>query len=190
MRFNLAENMEADNSNVELKMTTDAADELAGSGNGVGEHSHHNGVHGPAYTARKPVRSPRNVCFLVAATLLIFIIGYLIGYLVHRKKEEVVANCSQPLPPIDNRPSVVAVETGAAPLMDWDNLKALLGQQLSEGQLDQAFSDFASDKHQAGTPGDDLLANKVMSRFKDYGMDPWTDEHFVKVQELPVPKTN
>jgi len=51
-------------------------------------------------------------------------------------------------------------------------------------------SDFASDEHQAGTPGDDALANKVLGRFKDYGMEPWTDEHYVKVQELPATKTN
>ena len=52
------------------------------------------------------------------------------------------------------------------------------------------LSDLASASHRAGSPGDDLLANKVLSRFKAYSMQPWTDEHFVKVQEPNAHKPN
>lgn len=45
-------------------------------------------------------------------------------------------------------------------------------------------SAFASANHQAGSPGDDNLGNKVLKKFKEYGMGTWTDEHFVKVQDL------
>ena len=71
-RFNLTQNMEGDNSHVEMKLSTDADEEVEG--NGVGEHHRSNGVHGP-YMVRKTVRSQRNVCFLLSATLLIFVIG-------------------------------------------------------------------------------------------------------------------
>lgn len=50
-------------------------------------------------------------------------------------------------------------------------------------------SAFASANHQAGSPGDDNLGNKVLKKFKEYGMGTWTDEHFVKVQDRsPNPK--
>ncbi|KAJ3594715.1 hypothetical protein NHX12_004022 [Muraenolepis orangiensis] len=177
-------NMEGEgNSHVEMKLSADADEEVGG--NGVGEHHHHNGVNGP-YAVRKTGRSPRNICFLVGATLLIFVIGYLIGYLVHRKKEEAAPSCPAQQPPNSPPNSPVEIETGAAPLMDWADVKSLLAEQLSLPNLEKAFSDFASDNHQSGTSGDDKLANMVVKKFKDYHMDSWTDEHFVKVQVLPT----
>lgn len=52
------------------------------------------------------------------------------------------------------------------------------------------FSDFTSPSHRAGSPGDEDLGNKVLKKFKDYSMNPWTDEHFVKVQDPPASGTN
>lgn len=43
-----------------------------------------------------------------------------------------------------------------------------------------------SDSHQAGSAGDETLADRVFRKFKEYGMRTWTDEHFVKVQDLPA----
>lgn len=40
--------------------------------------------------------------------------------------------------------------------------------------------------HRAGTEGDEALANKVFKKFNGYGMNSWTDEHFVKVQDPPA----
>lgn len=52
------------------------------------------------------------------------------------------------------------------------------------------FSDFASPSHRAGSPGDEDLGNKVLKKFKEYGMNTWTNEHFVKVQDPPASGTN
>lgn len=71
-RFNLTENMEGDNSQVEMKLSSDMDEEVGG--NGVGDHLNHNSERSP-YVARKPGRTPKNICFMAATTLLIFIIG-------------------------------------------------------------------------------------------------------------------
>lgn len=63
--------MEGENSQVEMKLSTD--DEEVG-GNGVGEHLNHNFSRKP-YITQKLGRTPKNLCYLVAASLLIFIIG-------------------------------------------------------------------------------------------------------------------
>lgn len=47
-------------------------------------------------------------------------------------------------------------------------------------------SEFTLGSHRAGTAGDETLANKVFNKFKDYDMNTWTDEHFVKVQDPPA----
>lgn len=36
--------------------------------------------------------------------------------------------------------------------------------------------------HQAGTSGDEALANNIVEKFKALGMAPWTDEHYVKIE--------
>uniref|UniRef100_A0A8C2X7Z9 Transferrin receptor protein 1 n=1 Tax=Cyclopterus lumpus TaxID=8103 RepID=A0A8C2X7Z9_CYCLU len=48
------------------------------------------------------------------------------------------------------------------------------------------LSEFSNTNHRAGSPGDESLANKVINKFKEYGMNSWTDEHFVKVQDPPA----
>ena len=64
--------MEGDNSQVEMKLSSDM-DEEAGE-NGVGAHLSHNTNRKP-YVAQKLGRTPKNLCFMAATTLLIFIIG-------------------------------------------------------------------------------------------------------------------
>ena len=70
--FSLTQNMEGDNSQVEMKLSSDMDEEVGG--NGVGDHLNHNSNRKP-YVAQKLGRTPKNLCFMAAATLLIFIIG-------------------------------------------------------------------------------------------------------------------
>ncbi|XP_060900281.1 transferrin receptor protein 1-like [Labrus mixtus] len=174
-RFNLTQNMEGDNSQVEMKLSSDMDEEVGG--NGVAEHLSHNANRKP-YDTNKLRRTPKNLCFMAAGTLLIFIIGYLIGFLVHRKKD-VAPICA-------TFDKVVAPETGAAPLMDWDDVKKLLAQKVSAANFEPVFSEFSSAVHRAGSQGDEALGNKVLTKFNKYGMKTWTDEHFVKIQDPPA----
>uniref|UniRef100_A0A665UWK5 Transferrin receptor protein 1 n=1 Tax=Echeneis naucrates TaxID=173247 RepID=A0A665UWK5_ECHNA len=136
-----------------------------------------------AYEPRGFRRTSMILCFMAAATVL-FTSGYLTGFLLHRNRN---------LPPSpDALPSdhLVLHETGAAPHMDWEDVKKLLAEKLTATKFEPVFSDFSSVNHQAGSPGDEDLANKVINRFKEYGMDTWTDEHFVKVQDPPISGSN
>ncbi|XP_041751508.2 transferrin receptor protein 1 [Coregonus clupeaformis] len=182
-RFNLTQNMEGENSQVEMKLSSDMDDEVGG--NCVGEERNHAQ---DRYVVRKPAgRTPKNLCFMVVTVLLILIIGYLIGYLAHRKKE-LAPSCSR----ITSEDSVSegSFKTETTPLMDWNDVKSLLGQKLSASSFETAFSEFASGSHQAGSAGDELLANKVLKRFKDYDMYTWTDEHYVKLVDPPASGSN
>lgn len=182
-RFNLTQNMEGDNSQVEMKLASDVDEEVGG--NGVGEHLNHNSTRKP-YVAQKLGRTPKNLCFMAAAILLIFIIGYLIGYLVHRKKDAAPI-CSASMVRVKGP---IPHETGAAALMDWDDVKNLLAQKVSADKFESVFNELSLNEHRAGSSGDEFLANKVVKKFKEYGMMTWTDEHFVKVQDPPATGSN
>ncbi|XP_034743848.1 transferrin receptor 1a isoform X2 [Etheostoma cragini] len=182
-RFNLTQNMEGDNSQVEMKLSSDIDEEVGE--NGVGDNRNHNSNRKP-YVAQKLGRTPKNLCFMAAATLLIFIIGYLLGYLVHRKKD-LAPTCAASVVRLDEE---VAHETGAASLMDWDDVKKLLSHKVTAANFEPVFREFSSANHRAGSPEDDALGNKVIQKFKEYGMKTWTDEHFVKVQDRPTSGSN
>ncbi|XP_035525871.1 transferrin receptor protein 1-like isoform X2 [Morone saxatilis] len=175
--------MEGDNSQVEMKLSSDMDEEVGG--NGVGDHLNHSSNRKP-HVAQKLGRTPKNLCFLAAATLLIFIIGYLIGYLVHQKKD-LAPSCADSVLSLEEP---VPHETGAAPLMDWDDVKKLFAQKLTVANFESVFSEFSSDEHRAGSPGDDALGNKVIKKFNEYDMNTWTDEYFVKVQDPPASGSN
>ncbi|XP_068604482.1 transferrin receptor 1a isoform X2 [Brachionichthys hirsutus] len=187
-RFNLTQNMEGDASQVEMKLSSDV-DEVVG-GNGVGDRRlSHNSNHNSnrrAYVTQKLGRSPRSLCFMAVGTLLIFIIGFLIGYLVYQKND-VASLCKSTAMPFREPPPH---ETGAAPLMDWDDVKTLLSQKLSTDKFESVFSEFTNSDHQAGSQGDEYLANKVIKKLAESGMKTWTDQHFVKVQVPPASGSN
>lgn len=68
-RFNLTQNMEGDNSHVEMKLSSDV-DEEAG-GNGVGEHLNHN--RNQPYVAQKAGRHTRTLVILAGVGLVFFL---------------------------------------------------------------------------------------------------------------------
>ncbi|XP_034469237.1 transferrin receptor 1a isoform X2 [Hippoglossus hippoglossus] len=185
-RFNLTQNMEGDTSQVEMKLSSDMDEEVGG--NGVGDHLNHNSPRKP-HMAQKLRRSPKHLCFMAVATLLIFIIGYLIGYLVQRKKD-LTPGFSATSVPYLKEVAPVPYETGAAPLMNWGNVKKLLAQKLSASNFEAAFRGFTSDSHRAGSLGDEVLRDTVIKKFTEYRMHPWTDVHFVKVQDPPASGSN
>uniref|UniRef100_A0AAZ3RUM9 Transferrin receptor protein 1 n=1 Tax=Oncorhynchus tshawytscha TaxID=74940 RepID=A0AAZ3RUM9_ONCTS len=183
-RFNLTQNMEGENSQVEMKLSSDMDEEVGG--NGVGED--HNHAKEPYVVHRPAGRTPKSVCFMVATILLIFIISYLIGYLSHRKKELAPPSCSRST--FEESITQSSVKMEADPLMDWNDVKRLLDEKMSASSFESAFSEFASESHQAGSAGDTVLAKQVMGRFKEYGMYTWTDEHYVKLVDPPASGSN
>uniref|UniRef100_A0A3Q2VF30 Transferrin receptor protein 1 n=1 Tax=Haplochromis burtoni TaxID=8153 RepID=A0A3Q2VF30_HAPBU len=159
-RFNLPDNMEGDTSQVEMIQSSDMNEEVGE--NGDEDHLSHKSNRQP-HVAQNFECTTKNLCFMAAAIVFTFVIGYLTGYLVHKNKD---LNCSC-APSEDD----ITHETGAVPFMDWDDVRKL--------QLN-------SSNHRAGSPGDEDLGNKVIKKFKEYGMKTWTDEHFVKVQDPPA----
>uniref|UniRef100_A0A669EL96 Transferrin receptor protein 1 n=1 Tax=Oreochromis niloticus TaxID=8128 RepID=A0A669EL96_ORENI len=162
---------------VEMKLSSEIDEETGG--NGVGGRLNHNSNRTP-YVAQKLGRTPKNLCFIsvpVPYLESLPLSGYLIGYLVHRNKD-LAPTCA----PSAFRYEDIPHETGAAPLMDWDDVKKLLAQKLTTSSMDA----LSSSNHRAGSPGDEDLGNKVLKKFKEYGMKTWTDEHFVKVQDPPA----
>ncbi|XP_061097771.1 transferrin receptor protein 1-like [Conger conger] len=178
-RFSLTQNMEGENSQVVMKLSSDMEEET---GSPTGEH---NGYIHTRVSPDVPMaqRSPRNVCFLIITTLLIFVIGYLIGYLAHSKQDS--PSCSESS--VSDSPEIALQLSQEELPLSWTDLKTLLNQKLDENSLEKTFSEFSvsGGRHEAGSDGDYALANRVTARFENYDMSPWNDEHYVKLQGPP-----
>ncbi|XP_072525388.1 transferrin receptor protein 1-like [Salminus brasiliensis] len=163
--------MADNNSQVELVLCNDLDEE-----DGVSHHFHQSSTSKPSQC------SSRNICLLVAATAFVFSFGLLIGYLVAHPKADISSpSCaeSSSCPSDDDDESRVQTETA----LDWSNLTALFKNTLNTSIIEDSLSHFSSDKHEAGSSGDEKLGEDVVRKFKEYGMTPWTDEHYVNIQD-------
>lgn len=177
-RFNLAQNTDGDNSHVEVKLSGDGEEEMDGT-----EAGHHGAT--STYTQR-PLPTNKKMCYAALVILVFFLAGYLIGYMTHRKPDASKLPGSEGVPCTsvqtedckDEGQIVVPPE----PTLDWSDITSMLQRQLSSEGFVQKLSDFAEDLHEAGSDGDERLANKILNIFSGLQMTPWNDEHYVQLQ--------
>ncbi|KAI5092645.1 transferrin receptor protein 1 [Silurus meridionalis] len=186
----LTQNMEEDSSHVEMKLSSDVDEEVEG--NGVADHGKHHHAR-PAYVSKPGLCNPRNIFIAVTVAILIsFLIGLLIGSNMYKRStEEASSSCKTSSFTPSSAPSddeVIPIET--VPSLDWSDIMALLKRKLTTSGIETSLREFSSDSHQAGSAGDEILANKVLTKFKDNGMEPWLDTHYVKVQDRPASGVN
>uniref|UniRef100_A0A1A8GA85 Transferrin receptor (p90, CD71) n=1 Tax=Nothobranchius korthausae TaxID=1143690 RepID=A0A1A8GA85_9TELE len=154
---------------VEVKLSEDATDdgtevEAAGS---------------TSFRPAPPRQNRRTVVFVVLGTLLIFMIGFLVGHVSHRspkvktdimpsKKSETNAS---PAPP------------AARPELNWEDVTQLLAGKLTSQAFEKTLKDFDRPSRSAGSEEDARLGNSIFGTFKTLEMEPWTDIHYVQLQK-------
>ncbi|XP_034998627.1 transferrin receptor 1b [Hippoglossus stenolepis] len=149
--------------------TTEVTTEVAGQAGGS-----------PSFRPAPPRQSRRHIYFLALATLLIFVTGYLIGYISHRKAEPLNTEpetAGGPVPPTPP-PFVPAPDLP----LQWTDINRLLTQKLTSQAFDKTLRDFDLPSRSAGSVEDANLAIRIFDEFKQLKMDPWTDTHYVQLQ--------
>ncbi|KAK1162675.1 transferrin receptor 1a [Acipenser oxyrinchus oxyrinchus] len=181
-RFSLAEHMEGDSSQVEMKLSNSETESEVG--NSMGD------PRDPRIM--KPKHSPKNICFMIVCTLLIFLIGFLLGYLSYRGRmqtkgqscsnaDSVPCGTAEELPSKDDSDTTLEA---TRPFLEWKQLKELLKDKFLVSSFESRFSDFSVSR-EAGSEGDQSLALTVYNEFKRFGLHSvWNDEHYVKLQSL------
>ncbi|XP_040921750.1 transferrin receptor 1b [Toxotes jaculatrix] len=120
----------------------------------------------------------RNICYLALGTLLIFVIGYLLGYISHRKPR------AEPLNAEMEATGTTPDDFTPAPefQLNWNDITQLLTQKLTSQAFEKALRDFDLPKRSAGSAEDRNMANRIFDGFKKLEMDPWTNIHYVQLQ--------
>uniref|UniRef100_A0A672T0W3 Transferrin receptor protein 1-like n=2 Tax=Sinocyclocheilus grahami TaxID=75366 RepID=A0A672T0W3_SINGR len=178
-RFNQSQNPDGEGSCVEVKLAVDGEEEMDGI-----EQEQEN-VQRDTYT-RSSRSGPWNKWrFLVwvGGVLVIFCVGLLIGYSVHRKSES--ASCSPGDGVIKHDPEDPPNQEfppNDPPPLDWSELVGLLNDKLSSKAIADKLSEYSQVVRKAGSSADNKLANDIHDIFTQLNMDPWDDEHYVKLQ--------
>ncbi|XP_039982271.1 transferrin receptor 1b [Xiphias gladius] len=170
-RFTL-QPMDDGESHVEVKLSDDATDdavEVEGQAGGS-----------PSYRPALLHQNWRNICYLALGILMIFVTGYLVGYISHRKPRVEPGNAE----PGNAEPVTPPADFAPAPEfhLDWKDITELLTQKLTSQAFDKTLRDFDLPRRSAGSAEDMNLANRIFDEFKRLEMDPWTDRHYVQLQ--------
>uniref|UniRef100_A0A8C4X6B3 Transferrin receptor protein 1 n=1 Tax=Erpetoichthys calabaricus TaxID=27687 RepID=A0A8C4X6B3_ERPCA len=179
-RFSLAQQMDGDHSQVEMKLGNPEMEEEMG--NSFGDTT---------TTRIKPRSNPRSTCFMITGTLLVFLIGFLIGYLAFRGKVDITNNiCSYgtTLPscqtiPSDSEDIPEAINNDVAQVLSLAELKDQFTTKLTNSNYSDRIQKIAVDGHEAGSDRDDQIARFITGEFKSYGLDIWNNEQYVTLQQ-------
>ncbi|XP_059390889.1 transferrin receptor protein 1-like [Carassius carassius] len=175
-QFNRSQNPDGESSRVEVKLCADGEEEMDGTELGP--------VQNDTYTRTSHSR-PWNrwrILVWVVGVLVIFFVGLLIGYSALLKSES--APCPSRVPPIQE------VLPNYPPSLDWSDLVRLLNVKLSSKAIEDRLSELSQSDRKAGSFADNELADKIHNIFTQLKMDPWVDEHFVKLQYPDKSKPN
>ncbi|XP_067322224.1 transferrin receptor protein 1 [Anolis sagrei] len=174
-RFSLARQPDGDNSHVEMKLS--AEDEEVGE-NGSVDHLHTQTV--------RPRNSNRHIWFVLSAVAMLFLIGFLTGYLSYRGRMQAEKPCTANLDTTSYsaRTDSAQVDDVPAPVeMYWGDLKEKLAKRLQSASFQTNIRKVFSSSHEAGSKGDEDLAGEIHSLFEAYKLDKvWNDEHYVRLQ--------
>lgn len=155
---------------VEVKLSDDATDEgfqVEGQAGGS-----------PTFRPAPQSLSRRNICYLLLATLLVFLFGYLIGFVSHHKPRVEPVTCP---PPTEETTLAVTAPAPEKPL-NWMDITRLLKSKLSSQAFDETLKTLNLPKRSAGSEEDSALGNRIFEQFKKLEMTPWTDRHYVQLQ--------
>ncbi|KAM4718666.1 transferrin receptor 1b [Anableps anableps] len=144
----------------------------------------------PRFRPAPPRRNRQTIAFIILGTLLVFIGGYLVGFISHHKPK-VASDCGQrngtdAVKPSSSMPPVPPPEVS----MSWKDVSQLLMDKLSSEAFTKTLKDFDLPSRSAGSVEDKSLANRVFETFKTLEMKPWTDIHYVQLQMPDSEKPN
>ncbi|XP_015246142.1 PREDICTED: transferrin receptor protein 1-like [Cyprinodon variegatus] len=138
----------------------------------------------PSFRPAPPRNSRRTVALMIVGFLMIFVAGYLVGFISHHKPK-VEPDCGQGMKSETTTPAKAAPTQAVPPpeaSLSWNDLTRLLKGKLSSNNFEQTLKKFDEPTRSAGSDQDMKLANGIFSTFQTLGMHPWTDIHYVQLQ--------
>ncbi|XDV47623.1 hypothetical protein PO909_017204, partial [Leuciscus waleckii] len=171
-----SQNPDGDSSRVEVKLSVEGEEEeMDGTEQGHVQRDEYIGSSVFAPLTKRRIL----VCVGVMLTVCL---GLVIGYYIHRKSES--PSCSL------EKSEVQPIYAASAPSMDWSDIVKLLNDKLSSENIKTKLRENSQRDRYAGSPVDNKLGDQIHDLFTKLEMEPWVDEHYVKLQYPNSSKPN
>lgn len=174
-RFSLDGEHEGESNHVEMKLSSEDDD--------GGEH-HNDRMETPIIKSRK---TRKNFCFMIGGALLLFFIGFLLGYLAYRSRTR-VGSCQECTAAdgsdtAEQDSGVAEVLDYDEPILYWNDLKEMLSKKVKLTSFESNINAFSRGSHEAGSEQDEYNSASIYEKFESFGLDKvWHDEHYVRLQ--------
>ncbi|XP_062994697.1 transferrin receptor protein 2 isoform X2 [Elgaria multicarinata webbii] len=119
------------------------------------------------------------VVYLLLVGLLIFIVGFLLGYISSGRTS--CTTCGDIL--VNDDSPYEAEDSQGGATMYWAELREMFQKYLDEETIERTIRKMSEGPHPPGSPRLDTLSRHILSSFTSYGLDhSWTDSHYVGLQ--------
>ncbi|XP_053198287.1 transferrin receptor 1b [Scomber japonicus] len=140
----------------------------------------------PSFRPAPPRQSRNTLCYMALGLLLVFVIGYMVGFISHRKPRVEAVSCNKAVQVEEQQEqeeqTLKDVPQPAEVQLDWKDITQLLTQKLKAENFVETQRGFDLPDHSAGSEDDKNLGNRLFEEFKKLEMEPWTDKHYVQLQ--------
>uniref|UniRef100_A0A8C5MSQ9 Transferrin receptor protein 1 n=1 Tax=Leptobrachium leishanense TaxID=445787 RepID=A0A8C5MSQ9_9ANUR len=177
-RFSLTPQTDGDSSQVEMKL---ADDEECGEQTMV-EH---------VVKPRKGHNNCKNLCFKILGISLLFLIGFLIGYLSYRSraacalsnKDDGHSNAGTDEISTDANDTEEADTPEESNTLYWNDLKGMWAEKTKDVSLNDNIRKWSENIHEAGSENEENAAFLMHEELRKLSLDKvWNDEHYVRLQ--------
>uniref|UniRef100_H3AGY3 Transferrin receptor protein 1 n=1 Tax=Latimeria chalumnae TaxID=7897 RepID=H3AGY3_LATCH len=182
-RFSLTRQMDGDGSEVEMKLSEDEE---------IGENAMCNNTQTSVVKTRD---NRRNFCFIVIAALLLFLVGFLIGYAAFHSRMARESDTSCPIASAASQTGDADEQVYVQPVervLYLNDLIPMLSENLKSSRfMDTIRSKMARNNIEAGSEEDYKLCTEMHHRFSSCGLSKiWEDRHYVRLQFPDKNNTN
>ncbi|XP_069830543.1 transferrin receptor protein 1 isoform X2 [Dendropsophus ebraccatus] len=180
-RFSLTPQTDGDSSQVEMKL----ADEEECGDQPLGDH----------HVKHQPQQNGcKSLCFKILVVVLLFMIGFLVGYLSYRGRVGAAQpNGERPAQCLDSISEAIEDEGDTLSDTDgsqepaflyWNDLKPMLQKKIAATSFDTSIQQLSGTRREAGSENEESLAKMVHDNFNSFALDKvWNDEHYVRLQD-------
>nr|XP_014348227.1 PREDICTED: transferrin receptor protein 1 [Latimeria chalumnae] len=181
-RFSLTRQMDGDGSEVEMKLSEDEE---------IGENAMCNNTQTSVVKTRD---NRRNFCFIVIAALLLFLVGFLIGYAAFHSRMARESDTSCPIASAASQTGDADEQVYVQPVervLYLNDLIPMLSENLKSSRFMDTISKMARNNIEAGSEEDYKLCTEMHHRFSSCGLSKiWEDRHYVRLQFPDKNNTN
>lgn len=143
----------------------------------------------PVLKQRETYNGSKSLCVKILAVILLFFIGFVIGYLSHKgpvaaTQEARVDGVNQEMGAEEDNGAMESYSEDSPSVLYWSDLKPMLDKRIELLRFQTSIKNLCGSTREAGSVNEESLAAVIDGEFTKMGLDKvWNDEHYVTLHD-------